>query len=600
MKNLEFIFRFTKGKRHRLFVMFSATFVYVLIILINPLILQFTIDNIIGSEAISNPWSRFLASRLGGLDFIRQNLWVLAIVIVFMNMISGLALFFRGEASGQFAETYAQNLRNTVYDHLQKLPYAYHVKAKTGDLIQRCTSDIDQVTRFLNNQLRELSYAVIMLVIALSILFSINVQATWVTMIAFPFIFLFALIFFKKMQATFQKSDEAEAALSNVFQESLDAVRVVKAFNREHYELEKFEEKNHEYRDVTTHLIWLLGVYWSISDVVCFLQILTVLIYSTFAVRGGAMTLGDAVIFISYVSMVLWPVRNVGRILSDLGKVSVSISRLNEILVEVPEDLEQGDTPDIKGNIQFENVSFQYDDGDKPVLKGASFTIKAGETVAIMGPTGSGKSSLVHLLTRLYDPSSGAILIDGEDITKISRRHIREHVGIVLQEPYLFSKSILENIRVAVPDTAKEEVYEAALMASIHNDINSFDKGYQTMVGEKGVTLSGGQKQRVAIARMIINKQPIVIFDDSLSALDTQTDAAIRQALMNREKKATTLIITHRVNSAQSADKILVLQDGRIVQEGSHAQLMNEEGLYKRIALIQNNRLGGDQHGRNE
>lgn len=596
MNKIKFINQFTKGNNYKLLVVFLATLIYVGVVLFNPLVLQYTLDNVIGLENVSNPWSNFLSSILGGVEYVRNHLYLLSIIIIVLSGISGIAIFFRGEASGSYCENFAQNIRNSVYDHLQSLPYSYHVKAKTGDLIQRCTSDIDTITRFLGNQIKELIYAIIMVTIALTILFSINVPATFVTMIVFPFIFIFGYVFFKKMEKTFRKSDEAEAELSHVFQESLDAVRVVKAFNNEKFELEKFDEKNKEYRNITTKMITLLAYYWGISDALCFTQILIVLLYSIFSVRNGVMTIGDAVIFISYVSMVLWPIRNVGRILSDLGKVSVAVDRLEEILVVTPEDFEKGSKPDIKGGIEFKDVTFMYDDGDTNVLENVSFDIKPGETVAIMGSTGSGKSSLVHLLTRLYEPSSGEIIVDGNNIKDMSLRHIRSNVGIVLQEPYLFSKSILDNIRVASPKSTREEVYNAARMASVHDVISEFDVGYDTMVGEKGVTLSGGQKQRVAIARTIINEQPIVIFDDSLSALDTHTDATIRKALRERENKVTTLIITHRINTTQGADKIIVMQHGKIVQMGTHETLIKQEGVYRKIAKIQGQVEGEDDN----
>ncbi|MEG0416363.1 MAG: ABC transporter ATP-binding protein [Erysipelothrix sp.] len=588
MKHIKFISKYTQGVQYHLLVVLLVSFVYVGIVLINPLLLQFTVDHVIGNTPITQPFQQSLVTSLGGVSTLQNNLWILALVVVVLNMVSGLALFLRGQSMGTFAETFTENVRNHLYQHLQILPYTYHVNAKTGDLIQRWTSDVDQINRFLNNQIRELMYAVLMVIISVTVLFKINVKMAWISMIAFPIIFVFALLFFKKMQVLFKESDEAEAELSNVFQESLDAVRVVKAFNRERFELDKFERKNRDYRDKTRHLIELLAVYWGVSDLICFLQILLVLIASIFEVRSGAMSVGNAIVFVSYISMVLWPIRNVGRIISDMGKVTVAIDRLEEILNVEPEDLDKGIKPEIKGNIVFDNVSFMYDDGHSNVLNDVSFTIEAGQTVAIMGPTGSGKSSLVHLLTRIYDVTKGNIIIDGTNINEIAPRYIRSKVGIVLQEPYLFSKSIYENIRVATPDALEFDVHQAAQIASIHDVIESFDQGYETMVGEKGVTLSGGQKQRVAIARTVINKQPIVIFDDSLSALDSETDAKIRAALQKENGNATTIIITHRVNSAQNADKILVINKGEIVQTGTHTELMSQEGLYHTIAKIQN------------
>ncbi|WP_159648694.1 ABC transporter ATP-binding protein [Erysipelothrix aquatica] len=595
MNQIKFIKNYTQGYKRNLIYMVIATFVYVAVVLVNPLLLQFTIDNVINMDPItSSVWIRF-SEFFGGIATIHNNLWIIAGVLVGLNVISSIMLYWRGHSNGIFAEVFTERLRNHLYDHLQKLPYAYHVRAKTGDLIQRCTSDVDTINRFLANQIREFVYAIFMVVISLTVMAQISIKMTLISMIVFPFIFFFGFLFFKKMQEVFKESDEAEAALSDVFKESLDAVRVVKAFNRERFELDKFTEKNIEYRDKTKHLIWLLGVYWGTSDLLCFLQILAVLVASIFEVRSGALTIGQAIVFVTYISTVLWPIRNVGRILSDMGKVTVSIDRLNEILEIDIEQLDEGETPQIDGGIIFDNVSFMYDDGNEWVLRNVSFDIKAGETVAIMGPTGSGKSSLVHLLTRIYDATEGMIRFDNHDITSLSPRYVRENVGIVLQEPYLFSKSIYDNIRVATPYASEHDVYEAARVASIHDVIAGFDQGYNTAVGEKGVTLSGGQKQRVAIARTVINKQPIVIFDDSLSALDTETDSNIRNELKRAKSTATTLIITHRVNSAQTADKIIVINNGRVEQIGTHNDLIAQEGLYHTIATIQSNQFGGDQ-----
>lgn len=594
MKNIQFISKYSKGYRRNLVLMVVSTLFYVAVVLLNPLLIKYTIDNVINTQAVSSPLALGLTQMLGGLDHVRKNLWLLALVFIVVSLLSSLSLFIRGESIGLFAESFTLNLRNHLYDHLQKLPYAYHVSSKTGDLIQRCTSDVSQISRFLSNQLRELTYAVFMFAVAITVMLQISVKMTLISMIAIPIIFIFAIRFFKDMQTTFKQYDEEEAELFNIFKESLDAVRVVKAFNNERYELEKFDHFNTKLKVTAERMFKLLGTYWGTSDFICFAQILLVLVASIFEVRNGVLTVGDATLFVSYISMVLWPVRNVGRILSDLGKVGVAIERLEEVFIVEEEALDCGDKPAVKGAVTFDNVSFKYDDGEAQVLYNVSFDIKQGQTVAIMGPTGSGKSSLVHLLTRLYEPNSGTILIDGKPLNEIAPSHIREQIGIVLQEPYLFSKSIFDNIKLATPRLSEVDVYNAAKIASIHDVISNFDQGYETLIGEKGVTLSGGQKQRVAIARTIINQHPIVIFDDSLSALDTQTDASIRRELKQQSQDATTILITHRVNSAMEADLIVVLNHGHVEQIGTHDRLMTEPGLYQRIAHIQNNKIGGE------
>jgi ATP-binding cassette, subfamily B, bacterial len=595
MKQGKFIWRFLKGNRLKSFGILVVVLLYVSMTLIAPLLFSFLIDNVINLKPLTNPLLIAFSQALGGVLYIRSHIGIGALIVVLVNLLIGFFMYLRGRWNGQVSEFFSEKLRNAMYEHLQRLPYSYHVKAKTGDLIQRCTSDVDTIRRFLAGQISELVYAVAIALIAMAILFNIYAPLAWISIICLPIIFLFAYIFFKKMQAAFQKSDEAEGSMSADIQENLSGTRVVKAFNREEFELGKFDKKNKEFRDLTFRLIKLLGVYWGMSDFICLTQILAVVLFGIVYARAGYITVGNFFVFISYESMILWPVRNIGRILSDMGKMSVSIGRLNEIIDTPVEDMDSGIQPDVKGDIVFDNVYFKYDDVETDVLRGVSFSAKQGETVAILGPTGSGKSSLMHLLTRLYDYNSGSILLNGHELKEIQRHHLRKNVGIVLQEPFLFSKTIYENIRMANPKAKEHEVLRAAQIAAVHSVINEFELGYKTLVGEKGVTLSGGQKQRIAIARTIINNCPILIFDDSLSAVDTQTDASIRSALREVSRGVTTFLITHRIASAQNADKIVVLQDGEVTQIGTHASLSLEEGLYKRIVEIQNAMIeGGD------
>jgi ATP-binding cassette subfamily B protein len=419
-------------------------------------------------------------------------------------------------------------------------------------------------------------------------MFNLNGKMALVSMATMPIIFTFAFIFFSKVKVAFEASDEAEAKLTTVLQENLTGIRVVKAFSRQKYEVLKFDEKNKDYKDKTYRLIQLLSIYWGASDFICFIQIgLVLVVGSIWAVRGD-ISLGTLVAFSTYVNMLLWPIRQLGRTLTDMGKAIVSVGRIEEILNEPIEILEENNVkPEIKGNILFDDVYFEYEK-NKPVLKGISFSVKAGNTLAIIGPTGSGKSSLIHLLARLYDYNEGSIKIDGAELRDMDKGWVRKNIGIVLQEPFLYGKTIKENIKLSDPSIEDTRVYESAKIASIHQDIKSFDKGYDTYVGERGVSLSGGQKQRIAIARTIIKECPIVVFDDSLSAVDTETDVSIRKALNNRKNKSTTIIVSHRISTVSEADKILVLDKGKIVQMGDHNSLIEEEGLYKRIYEIQN------------
>nr|MBC8386180.1 ABC transporter ATP-binding protein [Candidatus Cloacimonadota bacterium] len=496
---------------------------------------------------------------------------------------------WKGKWSAVSSESIARKIRDTVYDHLQKLPYDYHQKAKTGDLIQRCTSDVETIRRFLTMQFVEVGRALFMIAFALSFMLPMNPKMTLVSLFLIPLIFSFTVVFFIKVKRAFKLSDESEGRLSTVLQENLTGVRVVRAFARQSFEIGKFDERNVEYRDLTYNLIRLLAWYWSVSDFFCLIQIGGVLVIGTFWASKGIISLGTLLAFTSYVGMLLWPIRQMGRVLTDMGKALVSIGRIQEILDEPIEEFgKDGDpTSPIEGEVEFQNVYFEYEKG-KPILDDVSFQIKKGQTVAILGPTGSGKSSLVHLLPRLYDYQKGSIKIDGLELKNIDKKTIREKVGIVLQEPFLFSKTIKENIGLAKHDLIEAEVFEAARIASVHDVIEDFEKGYETAVGERGVTLSGGQKQRIAIARTLVNDSPILIFDDSLSAVDTETDAAIRKELRKRSRKATTFIISHRINTLAEADQILVLENGKLIQKGNHQELVSQTGLYQRIWNLQN------------
>ncbi len=557
--------------------------------LAGPLVISFTIDSVIGNEPMEVPiWIKNIIDLVGGKETLAQNLWLCSFALIVLTIGRGLFIFLRGKWSAVASESIAKNIRENVYDHLQHLSYEYHVKAETGDLIQRCTSDVETIRRFLAVQFVEIGNAIFMVTFVLSILLSFNVKLTLIAMAVVPIIFVAAMVFFVKMRDAFQKSDEAEGRLSNVLQENLTGIRVVRAFARQQYEIDKFDEKNTEFRGLTYRLIKLLAWYWALSDIVCLLQIGAVLIFGAYWAAAGEISLGTLVVFTTYEGMLLWPIRQMGRVLADFGKMIVSLKRIAEILDEPLEITDEAQLkPEIKGNIEFKDVYFEYEK-ERPILNNVSFKVKQGQTVAILGPTGAGKSTLIHLLGRLYDYQKGSIKIDGIELKEIDKKWIRKNVGIILQEPFLYSKNIKDNIRIAWKDAPDSQVFEAAQMASIHDVILDFEKGYDTLVGERGVTLSGGQKQRVAIARTIINDYPVLVFDDSLSAVDTETDANIRKALKARKEKTTTFIISHRISTLSEADIILVLDGGELAQTGTHEELIAQQGLYKRIWEIQN------------
>lgn len=567
-----------------------ATIMMVIIGFLTPLLLSEIVDSILGSEPFTMP--DFLMNpinALGGRDFLRQNLWIPALALILMNVVNGVFTFIKGRSSAIASENIARKLRNDLYRHLQHLPFAYHVKAQAGELIQRCTSDVDTIRRFLAVQVMEVVNTVLMVVIAMSILLPRSVPITLYSLILVPPLFCFATWFFKMVHKSFEVADEADGVLNAVLQENLSGVRVVRAFGQQEREVEKFDRVNNDLRKKNLRLNELLAIYWGGGDAISMTQTLLTLVVCIIYACNGWITVGTLIVFTSTLGMLLFPIRQLGRTLSDAGKAMVSMKRVQAILHEEAEpDEPNALKPDLHGDIVFDHVSFAYPDDNVPVLRDVSFTIPAGKTAAVLGGTGSGKSTMMYLLQRLYTPTSGKITIGGVDIQQIDRKYLRAHVGLILQEPFLYSKSIRENVGITAPEQKAERIEHAADIASASGFIAKADKGWETVVGERGVTLSGGQKQRIAIARTLLKDNNILIFDDSLSAVDTETDAQIRAALRHEQKDVTTLIISHRVTTLSQADLILVLENGQITQQGTHAELCSQPGLYQRINSIQN------------
>lgn len=567
-----------------------ATIMMVIIGFLTPLLLSEIVDSILGSEPFTMP--DFLMNpinALGGRDFLRQNLWIPALALILMNVVNGVFTFIKGRSSAIASENIARKLRNDLYRHLQHLPFAYHVKAQAGELIQRCTSDVDTIRRFLAVQVMEVVNTVLMVVIAMSILLPRSVPITLYSLILVPPLFCFATWFFKMVHKSFEVADEADGVLNAVLQENLSGVRGVRAFGQQEREVEKFDRVNNDLRKKNLRLNELLAIYWGGGDAISMTQTLLTLVVCIIYACNGWITVGTLIVFTSTLGMLLFPIRQLGRTLSDAGKAMVSMKRVQAILHEEAEpDEPNALKPDLHGDIVFDHVSFAYPDDNVPVLRDVSFTIPAGKTAAVLGGTGSGKSTMMYLLQRLYTPTNGKITIGGVDIQQIDRKYLRAHVGLILQEPFLYSKSIRENVGITAPEQEAERIEHAADIASASGFIAKADKGWETVVGERGVTLSGGQKQRIAIARTLLKDNNILIFDDSLSAVDTETDAQIRAALRHEQKDVTTLIISHRVTTLSQADLILVLENGQITQQGTHAELCSQPGLYQRINSIQN------------
>ena len=555
-----------------------------------PQIISMTIDSILGSEQYTLP---AVLAQFTTLEALRANaartLLIAAGAIVGIAAIGGIGSFVTRTTTALGSEGFVKGLRDALYSHIQRLPYSWHVKNQTGDIIQRCTSDVEVIRNFFTNQLLEVIRIVFMIVYYLCIMFSMNWTIALISAVFIPIVVLYSMIFYSKINVRFRAADEAEGVLSTAVQENLTGVRVVRAFGRERWEVDRFNEKNRRFSNLWVELGKLMSVYWALGDLITGLQIMAVIAVGAGFAATGRISLGTLLAFISYNSALTWPIRSLGRTLSEMSKSGVSIDRVAYILkAEEEKILPNAETPPMNRDIEFKDVTFSYE-GQKPVLNHLSFTIPAGKTFAILGGTGSGKSTIAALLDRLYDlkPGEGSISIGGVDIREIRQDYLRGNIGLVLQEPYLFSRSIGENIAITHPGSGLNGIKKATSIACVDEAIDTFSDGYDTIVGERGVTLSGGQKQRVAIARMLMQEAPVMIFDDSLSAVDAETDAKIRKALGQRMGDSTVILISHRITTLMQADQILVLKDGELSEIGTHAELISHPGIYRDIYDIQ-------------
>lgn len=529
--------------------------------------------------------------RYIGGSLTRTFLWI-GVGFVCLAACEGGFSFLSGRLAAYTAEGITRRLRDFLFDHIQRLSFSYHATTPTGDLIERVTSDVDALRRFFSEQGIGMGRIVLLFVINFIAILNLNVKLGLLSVVVIPFMLLVSLWFFKKLTKRYEEYQAQEAVLSTTLQENLTGVRVVKAFGRQEYEKGKFEKDNWGKYLKGKLLLFMHSMFWPLSDIVLGLQMLFGFIYAATMAINGEITVGMYIAYVGLVVWLIWPIRNLGRLIVSASTGMVSYGRLMEIVKQVREPLFDGKyQPEgpVKGKITFENVSFIYSDGEKNVLKDVSFTVKPGQSIALLGSTGSGKSSLVNLLPRFHEYTSGRILLDGVELTDYSRAYLRRQIGIVEQEPFLFSRSIRENITYGVGrDVSQEEVERAAKAAAVHDVIMNFPDGYDTLVGEKGVTLSGGQKQRVTIARTLLKNPRILILDDSTSSVDTETEAAIRDALNELMENRTTFIIAHRIQSVMIADLILVLDKGEVVQMGTHRELVSQrDGMYRRIYDIQ-------------
>ena len=523
-------------------------------------------------------------------------------MIVAVAVASGIFTYISRTNTAKAGENFAKNLRDTLFIHVQKLPMKWHDRNQTGDIIQRCTSDVEVIRGFVVTQLLEVFRTVFLVITSFAMMFSMNVKLSCVVLLFVPVVIVYSTVFYKLIAKRFTIADEAEGELSTVVQENATGVRVVRAFGREQFEMERFDEKNKAFASLWIRLGTLSGLYWGVGDLITGLQVVAVIIFGVAQAVNGAISVGEFIAFAAYNSTLVWPIRGLGRILSDMSKAGVSFERVDYIIRSREEAYgEEADGKEADGkeagmsggryDISFQHVTFGYEEG-KEVLRDISFTVPQGRTFGVLGGTGSGKSTIIQLLSRLYEleDKGGCIYIGSRKIQDIPIEELRRNIGMVLQEPFLYSRSIRENIAASVPDATMEEIRHAARIACVDEAIMGFPDGYETLVGERGVTLSGGQKQRIAIARMLLRRTPIMIFDDSLSAVDSQTDYEIRRALKEHMREATVILISHRVTSLMGADEIMVLSQGRIEECGTHEALIQRNGIYRRIYEIQMSR----------
>ena len=576
MKNrkIQLTLRFFKGAKRYFIVAVIASFITTVFNSLTPQIFRFTIDSVLDGDKY---------------PYLAEHLWVIAGVLVGVAMLSGAAMFFSRFFTARAGENFAENMRNALYVHVQRLPSAWHDKNQTGDIIQRCTSDVEVIRNFVVTQLLEVFRTVFLIGVSFAMMWSMNRKLSGIVLLFVPVIVVYSAVFYRLIARRFTDADEAEGELSTVVQENATGVRVVRAFGREQYEMERFRKKNDAFAKLWIRLGTLSGLYWGMGDLITGLQVITVIVAGALEAVNGNISVGEFIAFASYNTALVWPVRGLGRILSDMSKAGVSFERVDHIIKAEEEAYgRKEEAPLSDFDISFSHVSFAYEEGQK-VLSDVSFHIPQGKIFGILGGTGSGKSTVTQLLARFYElkEGEGSISLGGQDIREIPLEILRRNVAMVLQEPFLYSRTIKENIAASNPDATFEEIRNAAKIACVDDAIMSFPDGYDTLVGERGVTLSGGQRQRVAIARMLLQKAPVLIFDDSLSAVDAETDSLIRKALSVHMKGSTVILISHRITTLMAADEIMVLKQGRAEEMGTHSELIAKNGIYRKIYEIQ-------------
>ena len=586
MKEIKLFWKILKNNRLTYFLSMISTIFIQIFSGLTPIVIMITVDSIIGDKEYKYDILEKAVNLIGGRDFLRSHIYILAFVIVILTGISCVFIFLRNYYSNVACENLIYNLKEKMYNKFLNIDLRCLNDYSTGDLIQRSSSDIETVRKLFSAQLVNAFGSIATIILVIIVMSLINFKLAMISISLCIVISFLSYVFYGKIGKIFKETDEAESQLMVFIKEALFNIRVIKAFNREDYILKLFREKNEEFNITQNKFMRTFAKFRAVNDFLTFLQLAIILVVGGYETISDRMNFGDLIAFVIYINMIIWPIRQMGQLLSDMAKASVSISRIYEVLDLPEEDYEYGIRDvSFSEKIEFKNVSLVIN--DNTVLDNISFVINAGESLGVIGSTGSGKSMIVYLLLGLFEATSGEILIDGISIKEINKRYLREKISAIMQESELFNMSILENVKITNDKIDDKSIFNATEVSSIHDEILNFSSKYETVVIDNGGNLSGGQKQRISIARGLLKPFEVLILDDSLSAVDMNTDLKINNALKSMDKKFTSIFISHRISTITNCDNIIVMDGGKIVESGKHNDLIMKNGIYSKINEIQ-------------
>lgn len=586
LKEIRLFWKILKNNRLTYFLSMISTIFIQIFSGLTPIVIMITVDSIIGNKEYKYDILEKAVNLIGGRDFLRENIYILAFVIVILTGISCIFIFLRNYYSNVACENLIYNLKEKMYHKFLNLDMRCLNDYSTGDLIQRSSSDIETVRKLFSAQLVNAFGSIATIALVIVVMSLINLKLATISIVLCIVIAILSSVFYKKIGEIFKKTDEAESELMVFIKEALFNIRVIKAFNREDYILKLFREKNEEFNITQNNFMKTFARFRAVNDFLTFLQLAIILVVGGYETITGRMNFGDLIAFVIYINMIIWPIRQMGQLLSDMARASVSISRIYEVLDLPEEDYDYGIRDvSFSEKIEFKNVSLKIN--DNTVLDNISFVLNSGESLGIIGSTGSGKSMIVYLLLGFFEATSGEILIDDINIKEINKRYIREKISAIMQDSELFNMSIFENVKIVNNDIDENSVFDVTKISSIHSEIMNFSSKYETIVVDNGVNLSGGQKQRISIARSLLKPFEVLILDDSLSAVDMNTDLKINNALKSMDRKFTSILISHRISTITNCDNIIVMDGGRIVESGKHNELIKKNGMYSKINEIQ-------------